>query len=53
MHTPHLHMLLQSYLLINGYVRYDTTNTSTPSKRRNVFAANGAFDHNSTEHDRA
>ena len=28
-------------LLINACVRYDATNTSTPSKRRNVYAASG------------
>ena len=29
-------------LLINACVRYDATNTSTPSKRRNVYTAAGA-----------
>ena len=42
------HLTYISYynLLINSCVRYDATNTSTPSKRRNVYAADGAFDHN-------
>ena len=31
-------------LLINACVRYDATNTSTPSKRRNVYTAAGAQD---------
>ena len=31
-------------LLINACVRYDATNTSTPSKRRNVYAAVGTQD---------
>ena len=31
-------------LLINACVRYDATNTSTPSKRRNVYAASGTQD---------
>ena len=33
-------------LLINACVRYDATNTSTPSKRRNVYAADGDHNHN-------
>ena len=35
------HLNYSSYynLLINASVRYDATNTSTPSKRRNVYAA--------------
>ena len=33
-------------LLINACVRYDATNTSTPSKRRNVYTAAGAKDPN-------
>ena len=43
------HLTYTSYynLLINACVRYDATNTSTPSKRRNVYAADGAHDHNS------
>ena len=42
------HLTYTSYynLLINAYVRYDATNTSIPSKRRNVYAADGAHDHN-------
>ena len=42
------HLTYTSYydLLINACVRYDATNTSTPSKRRNVYAADGAYDHN-------
>ena len=31
-------------LLINACVRYDVTKTSTPSKRRNVYAASGIQD---------
>ena len=33
-------------LLINACVRYDASNTSTPSKRRNIYGADGAHDHN-------
>ena len=33
-------------LLINACVRYDATNPSTPSKRRNVYTAGGAQDRN-------
>ena len=42
------HLTYTSYynLLINACVRYDATNTSTPSKRRNVYATDGAIDHN-------
>ena len=42
------HLTYTSYynLLINACVRYGATNTSTPPKRRNVYAADGAFDHN-------
>ena len=36
-------------LLINACVRYDITNTSTPSKRRNVYAAAGAQDFTNIE----
>ena len=37
------HLTYTSYynLLINACVRYDATNTSTPSKRRNVYTAAG------------
>ena len=35
----HLNYLSYYNLLINACVRYDATNTSTPSKRRNVYAA--------------
>ena len=40
------HLNYSSYynLLINASVRYDATNTSTPSKRRNVYAASGTQD---------
>ena len=40
------HLNYSSYynLLINACVRYDATNTSTPSKRRNVYAAVGIQD---------
>ena len=42
------HLTYISYynLLINSSVRYDATNTSTPSKRRNGYEADGAHDHN-------
>ena len=36
-------------LLINACVRYDATNTSTPSKRRNVYTAAGDQDLNAIE----
>ena len=36
-------------ILINACVRYDATNTSTPSKRRNVYSAAGAQDLNAVE----
>ena len=35
-------------LLINACVRYDATITSTPSKRRNVYATDGENDHSGT-----
>ena len=40
------HLNYSSYynLLINACVRYDATNISTPSKRRNVYAAAGTQD---------
>ena len=40
------HLNYSSYYnhLINACVRYDATNTSTPSKRRNVYAASGTQD---------
>ena len=43
---PFTHLNYFSYynLLINACVRYDATNTSTPSKRRNVCAASGTQD---------
>ena len=40
----HLNYLSYHNLLINACVRYDATNTSTPSKRRNVYAAAGTQD---------
>ena len=40
----HLNYLSYYNLLINACVRYDVTNTSTPSKRRNVYAASGSQD---------
>ena len=40
----HLNYLSYYNLLINACVRYDATNTSTPSKRRNVYAASGTKD---------
>ena len=40
----HLNYLSYYNLLINACVRYDSTNTSTPSKRRNVYAASGTPD---------
>ena len=36
-------------LLINACIRYVATNTSTPSKRRNVYTAAGAQDLNAIE----
>ena len=38
------HLTYTSYynLLINACIRYDTTNTSTPSKGRNVYATDSA-----------
>ena len=55
MNTPQLpvgmHLNYSSYynLLINACVRYDATKTSTPSKRRNVYAASGTQDFNTYE----
>ena len=45
------HLNYSSYcnLLINACVRYDATKTSTPSKRRNVYAASGTQDFNTSE----
>ena len=45
------HLNYSSYynLLINACVRYDATKTSTPSKRRNVYAASGTQDINTLE----
>ena len=45
------HLNYSSYynLLINACVRYDATKTSTPSKRRNVYAASGTQDFNTCE----
>ena len=45
------HLTYISYynLLINACVRYDATNTSTPSKRQNVYTAAGAQDLNDIE----
>ena len=45
------HLNYSSYynLLITACVRYDVTNTSTPSKRRNVYAAAGTQDFTITE----
>ena len=40
----HLNYLSYYNLLINACVRFDATNTSTPSKRRNVYAASGTQD---------
>ena len=42
------HLTYTSYynLLSNACVRYDATNTSSPSKRRNVYTAAGAHDLN-------
>ena len=42
------HLNYSSYynLLLNACVRYDATKTSTPSKRRNVYAASGTQDFN-------
>ena len=45
------HLNNSSYynLLINACVRYDVTKTSTPSKRRHVYAAFGTQDFNTFE----
>ena len=45
------HLNYSSYynLLINACVRYDATKTSTPTKRRNVYAASGTQDFNTFE----
>ena len=45
------HLNYSSYynLLINACVRYDATKTSTPSKRRNVYADSGTQDFNTFE----
>ena len=45
------HLNYSSYynLLINSCVRYDATKTSTPSKRRNVYATSGTQDFNTFE----
>ena len=45
------HLNYSSYynLLINSCVRYDATKTSTPSKRRNVYAASGTQYFNTIE----
>ena len=45
------HLNYSSYynLLTNACVRYDATKTSTPSKRRNVYAASGTQDFNTYE----
>ena len=45
------HLNYSSYynFLINACVRYDATKTSTPSKRRNVYAASGTQDFNTFE----
>ena len=40
----HLNYLSYYNLLINACVRYDATNTSTPSKRKTVYAASGTQD---------
>ena len=46
-HGSFTHLSYTSYydLLINACVRCDSTNTSTTSKRRNVYTAAGAQDH--------
>ena len=45
------HLNYSSYynLLINACVRYDATKPSTPSKRRNAYAASGTQDFNKFE----
>ena len=45
----HLNYSSSYNLLINACVRYDATKTSTPSKRRNVYAASGTQDLNTFE----
>ena len=42
--STHLNYSSWYNLLINACVWYDATNTSTPSKRRNVYAAAGTQD---------
>ena len=45
------HLTYTSYynLLINACVKYDATNTSTPSKRRNINGAGGVHDFNNID----
>ena len=45
--STHLTYTPYYILLINACVRCDATNTSTPSKRRNVYVTDGAYDDNS------
>ena len=40
----HLNYSSYYYILINACVRYDATNISTPSKRRNLYATSGTQD---------
>ena len=47
--STHLNYSSFYNLLINACVRYDATKTSTPSKRRNVYAASGTQDFNTYE----
>ena len=42
--STHVNYSAYFNLLINACVRYDATNTSTPSKRRNVYTAAGTQD---------
>ena len=45
-HTSTIHLTTISSSML---VRYDATKTSTPSKRRNVYAASGTQDFNNLE----
>ena len=47
--STHLNYSSNYNLFINACVRYNATKTSTPSKRRNVYAASGTQDFNTCE----
>ena len=46
-HTSTIHLTTISSSIL--FVRYDATKTSTPCKRRNVYAASGTHDFNTFE----